>query len=1187
MNIKRLEIFGFKSFKNKTVLEFDQDLTGIVGPNGCGKSNIVDALLWVMGEGAPKNLRSPTLSNVIFSGTSQYPQGSFAEVSLLLERGEIGFPEKYKDFSELMITRRCEREGESECFINRIPCRLKDIKEVFMDTGAGCRGFSIIEQEAVEKLITAKPKERRLIIEEVAGIAKFRNRKGESLRKLGQVQENLQRLNDILKTQETQLKQLSRQVKAAEKYRNIKKEIRDKETELCCRSIESIEIEAQKLEQSLSECQKIQEKLKVKKQEIQSRIHLTEKDLKDSESLLEKEKSYLSELEFKTIEQEKEAEKREATVKIYRESLENHSSSHKSLFKDMAGAKEKITDIENQIKELNKIENKKKEELKALENSSSKLEHLRDLKGRKEELDTEIQKHKTEKSEWAVKSGVLESQIRFIKKEIEKALLKKQELDLQIQKFMKEKTDRSAHLEKCRQLQNRLIKDRELFLKNSKAHEEKKNQTETEITRLRQNTSLLSYKIEESGKLVNHFEGPNEGTLSLLQWKPGEFKPLIKNITVEPGFETAVQVALDNHLYALLTENEHSVKESIDYLKQNKKGKAGFLFTPTDMEPDDTLDKESLRSFPAFVCFLNEKITFSVKTEALFRLARKTVVVSNFYSALDLKSQFPDFQFVTKEGDFISRDHLIYGGSYENKTNIFKIKNTIEHLSEELKSDETTLSLKESDLKQSLQLLDGVNFQLSFTEKKEKEILNTIQSQEKDEGLMEKEIFRLTEEKDSLSEKQESLEEEKNQLSKELSEVEKKSRSENEVIKTKENILNSIKERLDNLENVRTGKYQMEMELFSMKKDQETKQKEINFIRDFLQQSFTKRSGFLKTEENLKASIEREENLLKEIKKECELHKEEKSQMQIKCEAKEKAFLGKKESLLKYQQDLSESEKKKEQSKEEAYNILLKKEKQDLQKQNLKEKLLKDYQMNWDRGVFIPKYETLSSEELEIHLDRLQRELAKTGEVNLIALKEYETLLENNLFLTKQREDLLNSKKELLKIISHVDKLCHKRFEARLEEINFRFSRIFPIVFEGENGEARLVLSKGEDEGEEAGVEIMARPPGKKLQNVSLLSRGEKALTAICLVYSLFLVKPSPFCVLDEVDAPLDDANNLRFLSILKQMSRRSRILVITHNKRTMEVCESLYGVTMEEPGVSQIVSVDLRKSEDSPLPVS
>ena len=1187
MNIKRLEIFGFKSFKNKTVLEFDQDLTGIVGPNGCGKSNIVDALLWVMGEGAPKNLRSPALANVIFSGTSQYPAGSFTEVSLLLEKGEIDFPEKYKDFSELMITRRCEREGESECFINRTPCRLKDIKEVFMDTGAGCRGFSIIEQEAVEKLITAKPKERRLIIEEVAGIAKFRNRKGESLRKLAQVQENLQRLNDILKTQETQLKQLSRQVKAAEKYRNIKKEIRDKETELCCRAIESIETEEQKLEQSLSECRKIQEKLKVKKQEIQSRIHLTQKNLKDSETLLEKEKNYLSELEFKTIEQEKEAEKREATVKIYRESLENHSSSHKSLFKDMAGAKEKITDIENQIKELNEKENKKKEELKALENSSSELEHLRDLRGRKEELDTEIQKHKSEKSEWAVKSGILESQIRFIKKEIEKALLKKQELDLQIQKFMKEKTDRSSHLEKCRQLQNRLIKDKELFLKNSKAHEEKKNQTETEINRLRQNTSLLSYKIEESGKLVNHFEGPNEGTLSLLQWKPGEFKPLIKNITVEPGFETAVQVALDNHLYALLTENEHSVKESIDYLKQNKKGKAGFLFTPTDMEPNDTLEKESLRSFPAFVCFLNEKITFSVKTEALFRLARRTVVVSNFYSALDLKSQFPDFQFVTKEGDFISRDHLIYGGSYENKTNIFKIKNTIEHLSEELKSDETTLSLKESDLKQTLQLLAGVNFQLSFTEKKEKEILNTIQSQEKDEGLMEKEVFRLTEEKDLLSEKQESLEEEKNQLSKELSEVEEKSRSENEVIKTKENILNSIKERLDNLENVRTGKHQMEMELFSMKKDQETKQKEINFIRDFLQQSSTKKSGFLKTEENLKASIEREESLLKEIKKECELHKEEKSQMQSKCEAKEKAFLGKKESLLKYQQDLSESEKKKEQSKEEAYNMLLKKEKQDIQKQNLKDKLLKDYQMNWDRGVFIPKYEALSSEELEIHLDRLQRELAKTGEVNLIALKEYETLLENNLFLTKQREDLLNSKKELFKIISHVDKLCHKRFEARLEEINFRFSRIFPIVFEGEDGEARLVLSKGEEEGEEAGVEIMARPPGKKLQNVSLLSRGEKALTAICLVYSLFLVKPSPFCVLDEVDAPLDDANNLRFLSILKQMSRRSRVLVITHNKRTMEVCESLYGVTMEEPGVSQIVSVDLRKSEDSPLPVS
>ena len=251
MNIKRLEIFGFKSFKNKTVLEFDRSVTGIAGPNGCGKSNIVDALMWVMGETSAKNLRGSTLSDVIFSGTSHHPPGAFAEVSLLLEKGEQGFSEKYKGISELMITRRCERGGDSEYFINRTPCRLKDIREIFMDTGAGCRGFSIIEQEAVEKLITVKPKERRFIIEEVAGITKFRSRKEESLRKLNQVSRNLERLDDILKTQTDQLKSLSRQMKTAEKYRNLKKEIKDKEIELFYRSLEEMEERQLKLEKKL------------------------------------------------------------------------------------------------------------------------------------------------------------------------------------------------------------------------------------------------------------------------------------------------------------------------------------------------------------------------------------------------------------------------------------------------------------------------------------------------------------------------------------------------------------------------------------------------------------------------------------------------------------------------------------------------------------------------------------------------------------------------------------------------------------------------------------------------------------------------------------------------------------------------------------------------------------------------
>lgn len=1180
MNIKQLEIFGFKSFKNKTVLEFNRSVIGIAGPNGCGKSNIVDALMWVMGETSPKSLRGSNFSDVIFNGTSHHPPSAFAEVSLLLEKGDQGFPERYNDFSELMITRRLERGGESEYFINRSPCRLKDIKEIFMDTGAGCRGFSIVEQEAVEKLITAKPRERRLIIEEVAGITKFRSRKEESLRKLDQVSRNLERLNDILKTQAGQLKHLSRQMKTAEKYRNLKKEIKDKEVELSFRTLKDMEEREHAAEKKLSACRKAQEELEVKKEEGKSQLSLMERELKDLETLLEKEKKYISELDFKIVEREKEGEKREAAAKIYQESLQNHNSSKESLGRDILESNKRIKDIERKLKELKTKKRKEAAELAAIQDSFKELEHLPDLMKRKEELGQEVQQHNREKNEWAVKTGILESRKGFLKREREKLFLGRQDVEGKMRKALEEKSERASWLEKHAQIQEGLVKDKESLLKNIQTYEEREKAFSKEVADLRQDHSLMSYKIEESRQLVNHFESPNEGTLSLLQWKPEEFQPLIKNITVEDGFETAVQVALDNHLYALLTEGKESLQTGLDYLKRNKKGKATFLCSPETPEKDRASEREKLQSFPAFICFLDEKISFSLEAEALYRLARRTAVVSNFYSALELKIQFPDFQFVTREGDFISRDHLIYGGSYENKTNIFKIKNKIQNLSEELTSKETLLTLRESELEQTTQALARLHPQMEDLLKKEKEVLNSIQSYEREEELMEKEFLRLEKEKGLFEKNQLSLEEEERQFGEEISLVERERREVEEVIQTKNNILSSLNERLENLKKLQVRKSQKGMDLFTTEKDMEMNRQEIELVRDFLRQSSGKKAGFLKTEESLKESIEREKRELEEINRECALYQEEKGQREKELAGREGKFEEKKADWLKCQQRVNEIEGEKEKRKQENYEVLLEKERELIKRQSLKEKLLKDYQLNFEKEVFVSKYESLSSADLEKDISSLKEKLDKIGGVNLIALKEYEALLKENLFLSEQREDLLNSKKELLKIISHVDKLCHKRFTDRLEEINFRFARVFPIVFQGEKGEARLVLHK-EDGGEgEEGVDIMVRPPGKKLQNVSLLSRGEKALTAICLIYSLFLVKPSPFCVLDEIDAPLDDANNFRFLSVLRQMSLRSRVITITHNKRTMEACGCLYGVTMKEPGVSQIVSVDLGKPQ-------
>lgn len=1179
MNIKRLEIFGFKSFKNKTILEFNRNLTGVVGPNGCGKSNIVDAILWVMGETSAKSLRGTALSDVIFKGTSRLPAGAFAEVHLLLEQGESGFPEKYKEFSELMISRRLERDGASECFINRSPCRLKDIRDVFMDTGAGCRGFSVIEQEAVEKLIIAKPLERRLIIEEVAGISKFKNRKLESLRKLEQVQGNLNRLKDVLKTQSEQLKRLSRQVKAAEKYRSLKKEIREREKEIYCRGLKKLEVEIQKLGQNHSRCLKSEKEIKAKKEARQSHSRLVEKDIKKLEALLKEDEKYITELELKVMKCQKEMESGGATLKLYQENLKNQGLSLESLEQEIIEARLKIKNMENELNDISKKEKKKEESLKALADGFQEMEDLPELRKRREELGMEMERHKTEKGEYTLKAGILKSKSDFLNKEIENLHFKKQKLDLKLGKFLKDKSHKTAHLTNYKNLKRDLEKDKENPLKTIRSLNDRKNYIEKEITRLSRNVSLFSYKIEESEKLVNHFESPNEGTSRLLKWKPKEYRPLIKNIVVAPNFETAVQVALDHHLYALLSENEESIRQGIDWLKQNKKGKAGFLFAPEKkFEQSNKEEREKLKSFPAFVCFLSEKITFSLQMESLFQLAHQTVVVSNFYSALDMKKQFPDFQFVTEEGDFIGRDHMIYGGSYENKTNIFKIRNQIEKFKEELASNQTALALKETNLQQIEEDLKSANTSLSFMEKKEQEIVNHIQSLEKEEEVIKKDILYMTEEKDSLENKQGNLESDQKDILHSFSLLEKKIKKEEEMITTKENILNNLMKRLERLESLPSGKYQLEIELLSLQKEREMKQREMDIIHNFLLQSSDKKSIALETEKKLKDQIKGIGVDVKQVEKELDLQKEERDRVKEKCDSGKEVIEKKRENFLKALKEMDQIEEEREQNRKDIYEITLAKEKKDIQRQSKVDHISKEYGIDWDQKVFIPQYEKLEEEELENEMSLLLKNLEKIGEVNLIALKEYESLLKDNLFLTDQREDLLNSKKELLKIISHVDSLCHKRFASHLDEINFRFSRVFPIVFEGEGGEAQLILNKEEDE-EEAGVDIMVRPPGKKLQNVNSLSRGEKALTAICLVYSLFLVKPSPFCVLDEVDASLDDANNFRFLSVLKQMSQKSRIIAITHNKRTMEICDHLYGVTVKEPGVSQVISLNLEKS--------
>ncbi|MGI9548473.1 MAG: chromosome segregation protein SMC [Bdellovibrionales bacterium] len=1179
MQIRRLEIFGFKSFKNRTVLEFNNDgITGVVGPNGCGKSNIVDALLWVMGETSPKNLRSTSLSDVIFSGTNKQSPSGIAEVSLTLSQGTNGFPEKYKHFTELMITRKSFRDGKTDYFINQQACLLRDIKEIFMDTGAGCKGFSIIEQESVEKLITAKPQERRFIIEEVAGITKFKSRKSESTRKLELVHQNLKRLEDILKTQEKQLNHLSSQAKQAEKYRNLKKDIRTREIEILYRYYKVIQKEQEDFHQSFLNQQERKEQLEKTIIEKQDFLKNIEQDIQTQNTSLEKDKNYCTELNYKILERKKEIESLEKAIEFHQARLERQKNSEQAYSKDIENSELKVKEIKIKKADLIQEEENLKNQLLEIENFLSQKEDSSYLLEQKNLKKLALQKTTKDHLDKTSQIQGLQKQLEVLSKEQDKLKVDIDKTEDDIQKCIRSKNSTAALLQKNQQMKLSFDKEKTTIQQNKIQLEKKTSLLDQEVRELIQETSLLKYKIEELDKLIHQFENFKEGSLYLLSWKPELFNPFFKDLKIEDGFEKSLSVVLGSYVQAVIPKDKTSIEEGIKELKAAKKGKASFISSlPTNTSP--LISTEVLNKYPTFICYLEEKIYFTLETEPLKKVIRGTAVVSNLKDGLELKEKFPSLQIVTKEGDLITKESIVHGGSSEKDTSLFQLYKQVEKNLKQLNSQKTVLEFKKVDLEKTKEQLSSMESALETHQNKIQNNSENLISLNKDLESLKKDLLRFTELKSNSQKYWENFENEKEDIIHHLSSHEEEAQSINRIIEQQKVDLKNLELTEDLYKKEENKKSELEMKIFQNSKEQSGLEQEINLMSEFIEKSQEKMKKDTNNEEVLKF-IEEERNQIQEIRKELELFLEEKSQVEAGISSSQKAQ--EKNQVLKTDgtEKLNETKNQLTQVAIDKKTYEAEQEKLELKKQNLEEKLYENHQINIKEYHFVAQYENLSLDKLRSDLENLQEKLQKIPSVNLLALTEYEELSKSHNFLNLQKDDLINSKKELNKVIIHIDHVCEKRFKDMLEEINLRFSKVFPIIFEGDNAEAHLIL-KEDPETIEPGIDIIVRPPGKRPQSVTLLSKGEKALTAICLIYSLFLVKPSPFCVVDEIDSPLDDANIFRLISVLKEMSRKSQIIAITHNKYTMKACKKLYGVTMEQPGVSQLVSVDMTPKQD------
>lgn len=1190
MRIKKLELIGFKSFKDRTVIQFDAGITGVVGPNGCGKSNIVDALMWVMGDQSAKDLRASAMTDVIFAGSEGYAPHGMCEVSLTLENDGGPFPAKYLKHSEIMVTRKLHRNGEGEYFINKEVARLKDVQEIFMDTGAGSKGFSIIAQGMIGKIITAKPEDRRMLIEEAAGITKFKARKKESQRKLISTDQNLVRLQDIIGELKRQIDSLQRQAQRAERYRNIKNQIEDLELWLSSAQYVNLKTAADAAQRIFDEAQSIEvgseaglatmqaelESLKLTILEQEKAVETKQQDFFTFQSNVQKKEMEIQELRFQ-LEQAKRNEQMTGNI------LSEQKARHELLARDLS----ELTALADELKT-------ESESLTA--ESAEKSDAFSSAQTRYSAIDDELTVKRREQIALGQSESALDAQVNSFRNRISEieANIAEEEITLnelreKSHEFESRRRKVIAGLDQERQMQIDLSSDADSFEANKKILSEQLQQKQIEVQEFKDNLNETASRLYGLENLAANFEGFEEGVKQVMLWSKAKsaelhadgsvsesFKPVSEVIEVPADFEIAMEAALGTKLQMLLSQKSDEAVQAVDHLKEQNSGRSSFYANSGNYAKPLEGNPQS----ESGVIGLLKNIVKSSDTYAssVSQILDGVAVVDSIRTALKLRPEFSGWTFVTQDGDTLSPDGVLTGGSKDSaESGVLKRRREIKELSAKKSEWAGKLALANASMKKIEEQLANV--------------LNDFEGAQK----------RRVEQEIKVAERRKDLERAENEFQQAQVTVERQEKEVRRLTEQLEQLTTKSDELSEKLVGVRTQKVELESivealtnEYNEMKDGFETQQSEVMDLQVRAASKTQEFSGVTRQLEMVQKQVSDLEAQLSRMSEEAEGYNSQMSDGQY---AMEQAKIDFERLLAEVESKRLEMSQFKNQFEVETSHIrdleerviTLQRERNDrlarmneaqlkLEQAKMKEQYLID-QVREKYMLILPdvvsKYADREGnpEEADTELKDLREKLAKIGEVNLSAINEYSETQERYSFLTQQHTDLTDAKEQLRKVIDRINKICSKRFKETFDLVNERFQKVFPVLFGG--GEAMLTLIEENEKGE-MGIEIIAKPPGKKMQNVTLMSGGEKALTAVALVFSIFLVKPSPYCLLDEVDAPLDDANVFRFNDLVREMAKRSQIIVVTHNKHTMEVAQKLYGVTMQERGVSTMVSVSL-----------
>ncbi|MBW2121404.1 MAG: chromosome segregation protein SMC [Deltaproteobacteria bacterium] len=1186
MRLRSIEIHGFKSFYDRINFSFPSGITTIVGPNGCGKSNILDAILWAMGERSAKHLRGKVMEDVIFAGSDGTKPLGMAEVNLVLANDDGGCPDRYKQFDEIMISRRLFRSGESEFFINKRPCRLRDVVDLFLDLGISNQAYSIVEQGKVEAIIHAKPEERRILIEEAAGIAKFRDRKREALSKIEQTEQNLLRIQDVLGEIRRQIQSLEKQVKKAERFKSLRKEIRRCEIALAYGEYSRLRGEQAENEKILAQLKRDEDSL--------------------SERLQERENT-LRALRTERAQWEERIASIERTIYETRGAIEREEERIEAGQREVASLKNLEVQYGGEIDELNTRLQDAANQRAALLEESSDLGRM--VNEKEKELEARRAEWQAFRDGWSQAGRYLEdqkadlvellsqqsktaNQIAFCERNLKELNARKDQNDREIAEASGQvKSNASLRLEKealqgsLRAKQARCEGEVKTLEGEVALLEKESGETELRMSRIDREYQIAWSKLRSLEELQRGLEGFDEGVKALMLARETEatgIRGLVADIVeTEPSYEAAVSAVLAHRLQYVIVESHEEGLKAVDLLKREARGRIGVI--PMNLKAERFDSRDSLARTRGVVGPLLDHVRLKPGYEHIGRLLLGNVwLVESLDEAMRVWHEGRSFQaLVTPGGEVFDGSGIIIGGSHDGRSlQILERKAGIRSLTGQVAQKRSHLDQARARLQVIRQRLSEARSRL---EKKDKE----RQGLALELVAAEREMERLIQEGEEREKRHRVLVFERDQLKSRISELEEEiSRARQEFQKLEQD-----------LETRRETIQRAKLRLEESEKEKERMDREMTGLQV---QIARWREQYRGAQRSLDSLEERERDLRRQVSKRLEMLEEngkilQKTEQDI---ARMRADLKEWKKKQEEAKDLLTLEKQglKEKSKgardlEDASRrdqIRLEDLKRRIHEQNLSlaethlkmnhifESILEKYRIDI-RVAPVPEEVRNGNVPDQNRLASLKASLDGLGEVNLVALQEYEDLKERYEFLAGQQEDLRASLGRLRKAIQRIDRTTKRRFIEAFEGTNEKFQVLFPRLFNG--GKAALVMTDEQDV-LSTGIEIMVQLPGKRLQRLDLLSGGEKTLVAIALVFSLFLYRPTPFCLLDEVDAPLDDTNVGKFLEMIQELSGRSQLIVITHNKKTMEIAHTLYGITMESPGISKVVSVRLNQPE-------